>query len=630
MKKLLILLCATIGVLGTSCTPQNRAVENPFIEAANTETIDIKKICLSDTATVLHINAYYRPKEWIRIDSKTYLQVDSVKYPIAGTEGIQLDSLFWMPETGRASFVLKFGPLPKGTKSFDFIESDCVNCFKIYGVDLTGKKKFNTYPEELPESLRTEPKEGPVPDLITEIGETTVNVHLLGFHKGMFSQVSLYVNSLLASRKELTADIDPQSHVATFRFRQYGTAVAYSRPASVGRSFGQFWIAPGEMMDVYVDLRETGKFIMDRRNEGQPKSHLRKLYSTGLYGDLNRLYNTTGNDMFSLNRYEENFADYNMTADEYTQMVESKYKTLADSIAHSEMPAMLKEQYLFTLRQQTLSALVDARYILEYNYRSVKDLWRQREIDYKAPELKTEHYAAVCKLFDINDPKLLMGSALLDYRRAICRPTIDWPAIAGVTEGQIVDLRTVGQMPYKAENGELTDEDIATLRSLKNPFYAEVCEALQAFTRSELARLEGKAKIEATPSVSSDKLFKTIIAPYKGKVVFVDFWNTWCGPCRAALKENEPLKSGALKSDDIVWIYIASESSPLVAYKMAIAEIAGKHYRLTEQQYGAILEQFKITGIPSYVLVDKAGNYKLRNDLRDHSKLKKTLKKMIQ
>ena len=93
MKKLLILLCATIGVLGTSCTPQNRAVENPFIEAANTETIDIKKICLSDTATVLHINAYYRPKEWIRIDSKTYLQVDSVKYPIAGTEGIQLDGL---------------------------------------------------------------------------------------------------------------------------------------------------------------------------------------------------------------------------------------------------------------------------------------------------------------------------------------------------------------------------------------------------------------------------------------------------------------------------------------------------------------------------------------------------------
>ena len=33
---------------------------------------------------------------------------------------------------------------------------------------------------------------------------------------------------------------------------------------------------------------------------------------------------------------------------------------------------------------------------------------------------------------------------------------------------------------------------------------------------------------------------------------------------------------------------------------------------------------------PSYVLVDRDGNSKLRNDLRNHDKLKKTLKKMIE
>ena len=214
MKKTLILICAAIGMLAASCTPQNRTVENPFIEAANTETLDIAKIDLSDTATVLHINAYFRPKNWIRIDSKTYLQADGVKYPVTGTEEIQLDSLFWMPETGRASFVLKFGPLPKRTKSFDFIESDCDDCFKVYGVDLTGKKKFEAYPEKLPSALRSEPKDGAVPDPILEVGETTVNLHLLGFHEGMFPQVSLYLNSPLSSQKELTADIDPQTSVA--------------------------------------------------------------------------------------------------------------------------------------------------------------------------------------------------------------------------------------------------------------------------------------------------------------------------------------------------------------------------------------------------------------------------------
>ena len=69
----------------------------------------------------------------------------------------------------------------------------------------------------------------------------------------------------------------------------------------------------------------------------------------------------------------------------------------------------------------------------------------------------------------------------------------------------------------------------------------------------------------------------------------------------------EPLKSGELKSDDLVWIYIANETSPLVAYKTSIAKIAGKHYRLDDAQWKYLCEKFRIDGIPSYVLVDRDG-----------------------
>ena len=51
-----------------------------------------------------------------------------------------------------------------------------------------------------------------------------------------------------------------------------------------------------------------------------------------------------------MNLYSGDFADYRMSADEYTQMVVSKYESLADSIARSPVSGMMKELSLLTLQ----------------------------------------------------------------------------------------------------------------------------------------------------------------------------------------------------------------------------------------------------------------------------------------
>ncbi len=625
MRNLLFLIAAALGVLLPSCTPANRVVENPLIETANTRTLDIVKVELSDTATVLHVNAYHRPKNWIVISSDSYLQIPARKFMLTGAEGITPDSLFWMPKSGRASFVLRFPPLPRGTKSFDFIESDCDDCFKIYGVDLTGKTEYPEYPEGLPKELRKAPKDGPVPDPILAVGETRVNIHLLGFREGMYKDITLYINSMLNEQKQYEAKIDPETGVASVAFEQYGTA---SVAVEHG---GECRIAPGETVDIYVDLSQNGRRIMQRRNKDQKVPHSRRLYMTGTYADLNMLYDMNDVKPIVLECFSPQFADYRMTADEYTQMVVSKYETLSDSIARSDMSEMVKEIMLLTLRQETVMAMSSADSFLTYNYRFVHDAWsRDAKIDYKFATLEPKHCIEICKLFDIDDPKLLMGDEAYNYRAIVSQGRYDWSEIAGLKEGLIVDLRKAAPMAAKAANCELTEADFDLLRAMKNPFYAAACEAIQARVRRELAALEGKVKIEETPDVAPDKLFDAIVAPCKGKVVLVDFWNTWCGPCQAAIKANEPLKTGELKSDDIVWIYLANETSPLATYKTQIGKIAGKHYRLNEEQWEYLCEKFKVDGIPSYVLVDRDGSSKLRNDLRNHDKLKKTLKKMIE
>lgn len=627
MKKLLLLLpVAAFGLLVASCGPCERVVEDPLIEASNSTTLDIVKVSLCDTATVLDIEAWYTPHFWIRIDHGTYLQAGKRKYALTGAEGITPDSLFWMPDSGRASFRLTFEPLPRRTRSFDFIESDCDDCFKLYGIDLTGKATYET-PRDLPSDVLVEPTDNAFCEPLFEIGETTVRMHFIGYREGLGKRAELYVNTMFGTQKSYTAEVDPATSMATFRFDQYGTAFAFG---GLGRfSAAHFWMAPGETIDVYADLRCSGKSLVSRRRDAAIA--LRTCYTNGTYAEINASPAYGG--FVSMNLRSGEFADYRMTADEYVTMVCDKYRTLADSIARSSAPAAAQRLQLTALRQETLAAFAEAPSLLEHNYRHVHNQWDYRSpIDYRFATFEPRHYAVVCKLFDINDPTLLVGDRMMDYVCAVCTPTVDWPAIAGLTEGIVPDLRTISgsEMLLKVENNALTDEDFATLHAMKNPFYAEAFEAMQARVRETLAEAEGKAVIEPTPDVPLAELFDAIVAPYRGKVILVDFWNTWCGPCRAAIESIEPVKGGELKSDDLVWLYIANETSPIVTYKTMIPKIAGKHFRLNKEQWSYLCEKFGIDGIPSYVVVDRDGSYRLRNDLRDHASLVSTLRSKLE
>lgn len=112
--------------------------------------------------------------------------------------------------------------------------------------------------------------------------------------------------------------------------------------------------------------------------------------------------------------------------------------------------------------------------------------------------------------------------------------------------------------------------------------------------------------VNQTPNAEGDKLFDAIMSKYKGKLVYVDFWATWCAPCRSGIKEIKPLKE-ELQNKNIAFLYITDESSPEQAYNNMIPTIKGEHYRLTNDEYRYLAAKFNISGIPHYVLVDKNG-----------------------
>ncbi len=626
-KKSAFLTVAVVLWCFTACVQRNKSVEYPLIESANTMTLDISKIEQTDTATVLYVEANSRPRSFIEISSDVYLQADGKKYALIETPETPVDSRVLVSETGEAFFVFFFEPLPKKARSFDFIDPN----FKLYGVDLTGEKKFGP-PAGTPSSVcrNTETAPDPLPAPIFKVGETVLHIHLPNDQRESIKKVELYLNTLMNSQQSYTSAVDPETGTVEFRFWQYGIAFAVINLGDMG--FGETWLAPGEEVDIYVNSSWSGQMLMARRvmTKNLPLFDLVPLcYSSGTYAGLIPV-SLRWKPGYSLNLFNGKFADYRMSAAEYTQYVINSFQALSDSVARSDLSPVAKEMEMLKLKQEAVMAIALGDNIRERNYRTVKNQWDySKPLDVKIDPLTAENRAELCKLFPVVDPMLLMGDDITGYVVALTDPDIEWPEEAGLEGSFASDLRLALPLVKKASNAALTDDDLKSLDNLQDPFYREALLKMQENVEALLKLNEKESVIEKTPEVALEQLFDAIIAPYKGKVVLVDFWNTWCGPCRSAIKANEPLKDNELKSDDLVWVYIANETSPLDAYMEMIPGIRGKHYRLNQEQWDYIGKKFGLDGIPSYVLVDKSGHYELRNDLRSPYRMEPELKKMI-
>lgn len=475
---------------------------------------------------------------------------------------------------------------------------------------------------DLPRRLRgIEPKDGSLPQPVFDLGRTTLRIHFMGdFDKYIGSDpIRLIRNTMFEGQQMLTGVVDASTGVLEFVYDQYGS----ENVVFMGQLPEVIWVAPGETADIYMDAataEQWRRYLASYNPDDLPPPHI---VAEGRYADLNMLYNDTYNsfygDLWENAEIRSSFPD-----GQYAAALLREYRTLADSLTRrTDLPQMIRELDLAELRIQLMDGLCNSVSHRINLYRAENDYNVTQLPEFKP--LDDVYIAEICTLFDISDASL----ALTEYRSyADVAAVYDWRRVQPGLAGPLADIYTFGNSANDAKNNRLTAETLSEVESLANPFYGRMLRSMQE--AAQLAVAEAEGLVQKNPDVPVEKLFDTMIAPYHGKVVVADFWNTWCGPCRASIAAIEPLKSDELHSDDLVWLYLANHTSPLGTYMQMIPGIAGVHYRLDEAAWRYLCdEQFHIDGIPAYVLVRRNGAYELRNDLHDHKALTCELKRLL-
>jgi thiol-disulfide isomerase/thioredoxin len=105
--------------------------------------------------------------------------------------------------------------------------------------------------------------------------------------------------------------------------------------------------------------------------------------------------------------------------------------------------------------------------------------------------------------------------------------------------------------------------------------------------------------------------FKTLagetirLSDFKGRPVILNFWATWCGPCRAEFPELQQV--AVENSDNLVIIGVNHTSADSPALVPDFVEEFGITFPIVLDETGDVVKTYQVLGLPTSVFIDRNG-----------------------
>ena len=595
MKKLLsTLLLALITIAGWA---QKEVVwENPsaFTGSGNIE-FDITKMELKETETVMHFRVKFIPNYWIRFAKESFLKTpDGKEYAVVSGKktseaesDVELDSLFWMPESGLADLVLHFKPVPTDTKEIDFIEGYDEGAFRFFNICDKKTKKEPEWPAEWKGVKYA--KDEKLPEAKIGKGVARIKVKLLGYKPGMGMELRVGGFRPLGEKEYFDK---------SFPLADDGTATAeiplrMTREVSVGVSGvagGPLVIAPGQEIALLMNIGE---------GNNRPLAIKGFLAKTNM--DLNEAFVKLLPKDAQVIRYEA--LSQCDTPEKRLAWLKNEFDKKIAEVKASDYTTAAKD----LLCMEAEGNFVEWSRFFGGNYTNLMMTTGKARI------ASQKDYS---NLLRANDSLLVLSEAEKAYSyQYLDKPTSPcsdrfWTLPLSQLDKDfstrapwLNELQTVYFMfstDEKEWDGLMAQMKYEDCKNVVTDYQKE-----QERLAQELAQKES-IFFKKFDDVKPENILQTILDRYKGKAVLIDMWATWCGPCRAGHKAMAPMKE-QMKGQNVQFVYITSPSSPMSTWQEMIKDIDGDHYYLTPEQYSYILAKYESSGIPTYAVYNTQG-----------------------
>ncbi|HEX9708244.1 MAG TPA: TlpA disulfide reductase family protein [Steroidobacteraceae bacterium] len=114
----------------------------------------------------------------------------------------------------------------------------------------------------------------------------------------------------------------------------------------------------------------------------------------------------------------------------------------------------------------------------------------------------------------------------------------------------------------------------------------------------------------AAPTIESAAPAWSLLKSLTGKVVLVDFWASWCGPCLQSFPWMNDLQQKHA-DEGLVVVAVNLDQEPALA-EAFLKKLPAK-FRIEYDQSGNIARQFDVQAMPTSFLIDRSGRVRARH-----------------